>query len=125
MVSCHSCNNQFDGYKDLALHIASTKKGHRKGKKWAASYLLKVNALNSKKDNYGRSQLTEVEKENKKEMGREISGETMVVDTSCPNCKRKSPQILPVEFGRSSIAWRDNKYMVVLCSSCRGNRYDL
>ncbi len=120
MVSCHSCNNHFEGYQELAIHIASSKTGHRKGKKWAAGYLLKLKYLNSKKDNHGRSLLTKTEKENKKDMARAVSGETTVTVTVCPHCHRKKQQILPVEFSESRLAWREKDCLVVLCQPCRG-----
>ena len=120
MVLCHSCNQPFSDYRELAQHIASNKKGHRRGKKWAAKYLLNIRALNKKKDMNGRVALTEADRENKKDTVRELSGETTVVEALCPHCKRKSRQIFPIEFGGSSEAWRDKGCLVVLCQSCRG-----
>lgn len=119
-VLCHSCNQGFPDYGELAKHIASSKKGHRKGKKWAAKYLLRTRELNKKKEMKGRVALTEAEKENKKDTVRELSGETTIVETYCPHCKRKSRQIMPMEFGESGNAWKIGGCLAVLCNSCRG-----
>ncbi len=119
MVLCHSCSQPFADYRELAQHIASSKKGHKKGKRWAAKYLLNVSFLN-RRENYGHSELTEADKENKREMVRILSGETTVVETLCPHCHRKSRQIIPIEYGESNKVWRNNGCLVVLCQSCKG-----
>lgn len=116
-VICLSCNKPFEDYKQLAIHIASSKNGHRKGRKWAASYLLKLKYLN-KRDNYGRSQLSEVEKDNKKDMVRVVSGETTIVETICPRCNTKSQQVIPIEHSESNEAWKIEDCLVVRCQSC-------
>lgn len=116
-VSCHSCGQPFDNFHDLAVHIAGSRKGHRKGKKWASKYIL----LNGRRDkqNFQRTPLTEAEKENKREMKRELSGETKSGLVFCPHCKTKHQQTLPVEYVDSPSAWRIEKMLVILCSGCR------
>ena len=120
MELCHSCNKEFADYKELALHISSSKKGHRKGKRWAAKYLLRLRALSKRENNYGHSKLTEADKENKRSTIRKLSGESVFVEALCPHCKRKSRQNLPIEYAESKEAWRNKGCLVVLCQSCGG-----
>ena len=115
---CLSCNEVFADYTELALHIQSSKKGHRKGKKWASNYLLRTRQLDQKQIN-GRVPLTEEQKENKRNMVRELSGRNENVVTYCPQCKSKTAQPLPVEFTQSREAWRIGKNFAVLCSECK------
>lgn len=118
MPLCIACKQAFGDYKELALHIQSSKKGHRKGKKWAANYMLKVRQLDQKKQINGRVPLTEEQKENKKSLVRELSGEEEYAITFCPHCKRGHREILPVEFSKSRDAWRVKDKLVVLCEGC-------
>ena len=62
-VKCNSCGQPFEGYKELAFHISTSKKGHRKGKIWAAKYIHR-NVVNKRdiKDG-GRIPLTEEQKQ--------------------------------------------------------------
>ncbi len=119
MPNCLSCNQSFPDYKELALHIQTTKKGHRKGKKWAAKYLMRVRQLNKKKELNGRIPLTEEQKEAKASIHRELSGENENVLTICPHCKKGHREVLPVEFSQSRDAWRVKDKLVVLCGSCQ------
>lgn len=120
MTLCHSCDKSFPDYRELALHILSTKKGHRKGRRWAAKYLSHLNALARKELNHGRSELTEADRENKRSTIRVLSGESVFVEALCPHCKRKSRQNLPIEYAESKEAWRSKGSLVVLCQSCGG-----
>ena len=117
-VLCHSCNLSFVDYKELALHISTSRKGHRQGKKWAAKYMMKVRALDKRNNGGGRSPLTEDDKENKKNTRRELSGDNEHVATFCPHCRKKTKQVLPIEYTRSNEAWRLKDYLVVLCQNC-------
>lgn len=116
-VTCHSCNKVFPDYKSLAVHITKSKKGHQRGKKWAAGYDL-FDVMYEKKQPE-RPRLTEQERENKADSRREISGINKTVVTKCPKCKGMSKQSLPVEYTNSQEAWRINKMLVVLCPICK------
>ena len=117
---CHSCDKPFGDYRELALHILSSKKGHRQGRRWAARYLSHLNALARKENFQGHSELTEADKENKRSTIRKLSGESVFVEALCPHCKRKSRQNLPIEYAESKEAWRNKGCLVVLCQSCGG-----
>jgi hypothetical protein len=108
----------FTDYKDLALHIAASKNGHRGGKKWAAKYLMNIRAL-SRKENHNRIELTEEDRENKLDTIRHLSGKEERVMAICPQCKQGHRESLPVEFTQSSIAWRVKNCLVVMCEKCR------
>lgn len=117
MTTCHSCNQIFEGYKELALHISASKKGHRKGKRWAAKYLHKNRIMNDKQF-HPPTPLTEAQKQNRRDMIAHLSGVEEYVEAKCPNCKTKHKPILPIEFVESSFAWRINNLFVVLCPNC-------
>ncbi len=117
-ITCHSCAQSFVDYRELAIHIAASRKGHRKGKIWAAKYLLRTRALDTKKFE-GRRPLTESDKANKASTKRVLSGETKDVLAVCPVCYKRHHEVLPVEYTESSQAWRQGHSLVVMCSSCR------
>ncbi len=122
-ISCFCCNQTFEDYNALALHISLAKKGHKKSKKWAAKYILKVKILNRKKDIQGRIPLTKEDKQNKMSTERIISGELEYVDTICPFCKQRYRQQLPIEFTRSHYTWRTTQGTLrVSCPNCRSAR---
>ena len=121
MPDCHACGQSFGDFRELALHIAASRKGHRQGKVWAAKYLLK-NGVS--RDLPQRTPMTDEERENRaanlKESRRVISGREKIAQTFCPVCKTSSRQALPVEYTESVEAWRDrNKTLVVCCEECR------
>lgn len=121
-VECHACHAWFEDYTELALHISSEKTGHRKGKKWAASLLLKVRQLDSKKDMKERTPLSEEDKENRREIQRsvELSGAKYMVNTICPKCKSRHAETLEVEYVRSPLAWKTLQgTLIILCARCR------
>lgn len=71
MIICRSCGkSDFEDYNTLAMHIMASKKGHFQSKKWAAKVLMQVSRLNKKKEFENRPQLTEEEKENKRDSRR-------------------------------------------------------
>lgn len=123
MPQCHSCGDIFPDWKALADHIATSKTGHRKGKKWAAKIRM-VNSLSAKarygKKNFERTPLTEEQKEAKELSQRELSGEIEVVTTVCPKCKHQAHQVLPVEFTQNNHAWRIKALLPVFCEGCHG-----
>lgn len=116
--SCHSCDQSFADYGELAKHIAASKKGHRKGKVWAANYLLRTRALDTKKFE-GRRPLTEADKANKASTKLELSGATKDVLAVCPRCHKGHRESLPVEYAESNQAWRQKNCLVLLCRSCK------
>lgn len=120
-VSCHSCQRSFADYKELALHISSSRKGHGRGKKWAAKFIM-INGLSPDKREGRKNQrvaLTEADKENRVNSARQLSGDNKYTETLCPNCRTKQRQSLPVEFITNPFAWSINKKFVVVCSGCR------
>jgi hypothetical protein len=119
MPTCISCHTEFPDYKELALHIMTNRKGHRKGRRWAAKYIM-VNGLSSKVkgQKYDRIALTEEQKEAKKDCKITISGINKVADTVCPKCSLKLRQLLPVEYVQSPMAWRKDNKLVILCDGC-------
>ena len=91
---CNSCGEWFDDYTELARHIAGAKTGHKKGKKWAAKYLLRVNQLNSKKEYEDKIPLSEEDKQNRRElMNIQLSGQKKMVNTMCPHCKKELTEV--------------------------------
>ena len=119
MPECNNCGYSCAEFKDLAKHIVANKKSHRRGVKWASSFLLKVQFLNQKQDlNGGRIALTDEQKEAKQNAQREISGRIKFVETVCPRCKSGQRQTLPIEFADDPFTWRKNKVLVVNCNRC-------
>lgn len=124
MIPCRYCTFKAKDYGELARHIKQSKKGHRWGKKWAASYLTKVRILNQKRDLPQRIPMSPDQKEAyneaKEETHRELSGKTRSETTVCPKCKRPHNEIIPVEYSESPRAWRSPAGMlVILCFQCR------
>lgn len=119
-VSCFSCQppTYHANYGKLAVHIMATK-GHRKGRKWAAKYLM-LHGKRNGHNNQGRIPLTEGQHEAKQSSRYQPSGKTEVVQTICPKCKRGQKLGLPVEFTESPTAWRIKDFFAVLCSVCGG-----
>jgi hypothetical protein len=59
-------------------------------------------------------------REAKAEIKRELSGETRLVETVCPKCRRASSQAIPIEYVNSERAWRtQNGTLIILCVNCR------
>ena len=120
---CLSCKTVIPGdFKELALHISHEKKGHRKGKIWAARYLTKVKYLDQKVSgqNRERTPMTEEQKETKASLVRELSGEYAAVLTVCPHCKKGHQETIEKEYAESETAWRsESGKPMVLCSRCR------
>ena len=116
---CRACHQLFPDYLALAQHIATAKQGHRQGKKWAAKYLMRVNQLNRRKLPEGRASLTEAQKETRRSLFLELSGQMEIVTTWCPQCKSRTRQALPVEYAESNTAWRTpQQLLVVSCPTC-------
>lgn len=120
MPTCHSCDKPCADFKELALHIIAKK--HRKGRKWAARYIM-MNGLSPSKrfdKKRGATPLTSNDISNKEETRRVLSGAQEFETTICLRCKQPARQPLPVEYTKSKTAWRIQGLLVVQCSSCRG-----
>ncbi len=111
MPFCLSCKQPFPDYQSLAVHISSNKKGHRRGKKWAAKYLL----LKGKRDMPRRVPKAEVSQEAKDSRIRVVSGIEQSAMCVCPQCKQRHQNRIPIEFINSLEAWRVGKDLSVLC----------
>jgi len=122
MPDCNSCGDPFPDFKSLAIHISSEKHGHRKGKRWAAKYLL-LNGLSSKQrfEHKERVALTEDEKDARDNAHRELSGETKMVYAYCSACRRKYPRVVEVEYIQSQTALRGGDgTLMITCENCGG-----
>ena len=120
-VTCHQCNESFDEYSELAVHIMS-KKSHRKGRKWAAKLLSQVNRLDQKKEFEGREPLSEEDKENRRELREQsrLSGVRTMVNTVCPKCKNWHAESLEVEYVQSPFTWKTPQgTLMIMCIRCR------
>jgi hypothetical protein len=117
---CDSCNIDFKNWGELADHIILNKVDHRRGLKWAASYKLKVNFLNKKKDApEGRIALTEEEKEAKIDSQRTLSGQTDKAKIICPHCRSQFVDKIATEHATNPLAWKtkSNEFLIN-CSNC-------
>ncbi len=113
---CISCKKVCADYQELALHIASSKNGHRNGKRWAAKYLVGVK---NRQEFKGRIPLTDIEKKSKLDTVREMSGSQESVVAICPRCKRRHRESLPIEYTQSRDAWHIQNSVVVMCPGCK------
>lgn len=122
MPKCNTCNQVFDDFGNLAQHII--RKRHRKGRIWAARFLMQQRRLDRKAsiatDRTNFTPPTEQDKINKQSTYRQLSGYTEQVYTVCPSCKRLSLYNFPVEFTESPDAWRKEDCLVKLCAGCGG-----
>jgi len=113
MPDCRACGKVCADYKELAVHIAGSRKGHRRGKRWAAKFLL----LKGKRDKpeYDRTPLTDEQKENRQSTKRVLSGDQRNALCICPKCQQGHRQVLPVEYVESPTAWRINGVLAIRC----------
>lgn len=116
-IKCISCGNVFDDYSELASHIISTKKGHRKGRKWAAQYVHR-NLLN-KRDNKFKDGKPAPPKTKPSEISLQLSGNQRCVNTVCPKCHSLGQEVLEAEYANSPNVWRLDDRIVVVCIRCR------
>jgi len=119
-IKCLSCGKGFDDYHALALHISSSKKGHRKGKKWAARYIFMDVIYEKRKKQGGRVSLKPEQKANKENSRRVLSGGQRMVEIVCPYCHNSSRTVLEEEYVSSLQAWRIQGRLVKMCASCGG-----
>jgi uncharacterized C2H2 Zn-finger protein len=120
-VICSSCGVIKEDFKELAKHIATSKKGHQKGKVWASKFLLNVRMLDRKKDKLrGRVALTDTEKESKRNSKAILSGREAEISTTCPNCGIIMVQFIPEEYVKDFDCWKSKDGVIfVNCENCR------
>ncbi|MDD4987141.1 MAG: hypothetical protein PHQ43_15495 [Dehalococcoidales bacterium] len=116
MPNCRACGKVCSDWHELALHIATSKKGHWAGKKWAAKILM-VNTL-SPETRREKREAPVGPRPDWSQAVYQLSGNEKRVKTICPKCKRLNEQVLPVEFAESPVAWRAGKAMVIFCRLC-------
>jgi hypothetical protein len=121
MQQCHDCFEEFEGYPELAQHIVSQRKTHkRKSVIWAEIFLSKRDSVKEFKP---RQPMSDGLKEIAKDCVRELSGRVQEVRTVCPDCHAASNRKLEVEFLQDDV-WRNSLgSFVVLCENCRSNNY--
>jgi hypothetical protein len=117
---CHSCKQNFADFRELAVHIMSTKKGHKKGRTWAAKFLagntLRIELKRAPVDPDHEN--TEYGDENRRNAVRELSGENEYANTICPHCKRVGRSLIEVEHINSEFAVKVNGRYFISCQSC-------
>lgn len=119
-VLCNSCHAIFEDYGELARHILASKKGHKRGKMWAAKYLNR-HVINKRFfENNGCSPLTAEDTKNKQDTKRVLSGQQRSMETFCPKCKKINRAVLEAEYVANPLAWRIGGRLVKLCISCGG-----
>ncbi len=121
-VKCLSCGKECEDYQELALHISSSKKGHRKGKRWAAKYISRHVIGKKKLEFNGRVPLTEEQKANKEDTKRVLSGDMEYANTICLKCKKHGRPLLEIEYVTSPHALRVQGKLAKLCANCGGER---
>ena len=94
--TCWICGkNDLDGWDELAKHImTSSDKKHRsnkKARKWAAERQhSQRKRLIMQSKQFGRTPLTDEQREAKEDTRRELSGQTKLVPVKCPNLRCKT-----------------------------------
>jgi hypothetical protein len=119
-IKCLSCGKECEDYQELALHISSSKTGHKKGKRWAARYLSRHVVNKVTREFYGGTPLTAEDKQSKEDTKRVLSGQQRVADTVCPKCRHPSREVLEAEYVSSSQAWRIQGKLAKMCTGCEG-----
>ena len=121
MPTCNNCGKSYPDFAELAKHISANKKSHKRGRVWAANYLLKTRSLNNKREQTGgKVKLTDEQKIHKLETRRELSGFIERTIATCCHCKRNHRVELEAEYTRSHDAWKLGERLVRLCGSCGG-----
>jgi uncharacterized C2H2 Zn-finger protein len=119
---CFVCHTTFENFKELAKHVVKYSDTHGRSLKWAAKVLTDVERLNKKQDFQGRLALTDEQKEARKETVRQISGEMITQMCLCPHCNSRFPKKIEIEHVQNPTAWRQNKYLMLLCFSCESSK---
>ncbi len=119
MPLCNQCHEPFDNYIDLAKHILTNKKTHRKSVKWAMSFKLKHAMFEPAGKVEGKIPLTAEQRESKADSQRILSGEAQYCTILCPSCNLSYPERLPIEYTKSNTAWKSNGMFLVNCQHCR------
>lgn len=116
-VVCNSCGESFEDFQELALHISSSKTGHKHGKAWAAKYIHRGLIHKTNFEN-GRTPLSAEDIKNRTDTRRRLSGEMAYVNTICPHCKKTGRPLLESEYVESVEAWRIGDRLVKMCALC-------
>ncbi len=119
-VLCRSCGKVCEDYQELALHISTSKKGHSKGKRWAAAYISRYVINKHIRELNGRTPLSSEDRANKEDARRVLSGEQRVADVICPKCRKPSRVTLETEYVSSPQAWRIQGRLAKMCTGCEG-----
>ena len=100
---CFCCNHSpFNSPKELAQHISSQKKGHRKSKMWAAK-VLAGSTLRNKVERKPVSKdpdkvATEYGDDNRENAKLQLSGQLHGIYCICPHCRQPHHKQVEVEF---------------------------
>ena len=117
MQTCHDCQEEFETWVELAQHIVSQKSTHnRKSRVWALTFLAKKDNVQEHKP---RMPMSDETRQILKECVREVSGETELARTVCPNCRKVSEQRIEVEYLQDR-GWRNsNGTLIINCENCK------
>jgi len=116
--TCHDCQEDFEGFPELAQHIISQRKSHnRRSVVWAETFLARrKNVVEFKQ----RNPMSEETRQIIKDCVRETSGEMKRVKTVCPNCRKVTEQRIEVEYLQDREVWRNsNGTLIINCEDCR------
>jgi hypothetical protein len=104
------------------MHIIADKQTHRRGLNWARKFMSRQSYLDRKlsfKEQY-RTPLTDEQRETKRDLVMELSGQTELAKTFCPKCKRRGHKVVPIEHTSNPLSWNIGGALAILCYSCGG-----
>jgi len=121
MQTCNDCHEEFESWVELAQHLVSQRKTHkRESVVWALAFLAKKDNIKEFKP---RIAISEETRQILKECVRELSGNLQEVRIVCPDCKKVDSLKLPVEYIQDGEAWRNSHgTLIVNCLSCKRER---
>ena len=114
--TCHDCQEEYEGFPELAQHIISQRKTHRrKSVVWAEIFLSRRNNVQEFKP---RSPMSDELRQTLKDCVRELSGKTKKGLVKCPQCRQLHSAEIEIEH-LQDWAWREDGKLMVLCGDCR------
>ena len=117
---CERCGILFTNWKEFCLHVSSSDKPHKQSTRvFAAHFLADVKNVQEHKP---RMPMSEETRRIIKECKRELSGETKLERTVCPNCKKVTEQTIEVEYISVNSWHNSNGTLIVNCLDCRRER---
>lgn len=121
MPDCNDCHEPFEDWVELAQHLVSQRKTHkRKSVVWALTFLAKKDNVQEFKPRLPEQEHTVFGDEQREKYIREISGKTRKVRAVCPDCRKVDELELSVEYIRDREAWRNsNGTYITMCEKCR------